>query len=111
MNGCIYYQYSLIFLRYIDNGIYAFTKDALIDTVIEELQAKLELMDEGQLSDYLEVSISIDNNGEFHLTQPHSIDQIFKEIYFRADTKQHQAMQAPVTILKRDKDLDDHKAC
>jgi hypothetical protein len=42
---------------------------------------------EGQLSDYLGVNISVDEQGDFHLTQPHLIDQVLKELNFRADTK------------------------
>jgi hypothetical protein len=89
--------------------MYVSTHDALIDAAIEDLQARLELTDEGQFSDYFGVNISIDDNGDFHSTQPHLIDQILKEINFRVDTKL-QATSASVSILKRDKDLNNHKA-
>lgn len=69
-----------------------------------------KMTDEGQLSDYCGVNISsVDDNGNFHLTQPYLIDQILKEINLRADTKL-KATPAPVTILKQDEDLEDHKA-
>jgi hypothetical protein len=80
VDECIYYQDGLIFLCYIDDGIFASPKDAIIDAAIKELQERLELIDEGQLSDYLKVNVTVDDDGNFHLTQPHLIDQVLKEL-------------------------------
>jgi hypothetical protein len=110
VDECIYYRDKIVFLRYIDDGIYASSKDSLIDAAIEELQERLELTDKGQLSDYLGVNVSVDDNGTFHLTQPHLIDQVLQEMSFRADTKPKPTPAPSTTILKRDLDLEDHKA-
>jgi hypothetical protein len=110
VDECVYYRDKLIFLRYIDDGIFASPEDAIIDEAIEELHAHLELTDEGQLSDYLGVNISVDKDGSFHLTQPHLISQILEEINFRADTKAQRTPAPSTTLLKRDLELEAHKA-
>jgi hypothetical protein len=110
VDECVYYRDKLVFLRYLDDGIFASPEDALIEAAIKQLQSRLELTDEGQLSDYLGVNISVDAKGSFHLTQPHLIDQVLQEINFRPDTKLQYTAAESTTILKRDLDMPDHKA-
>ena len=51
-----------------------------MDEIITELQQRgLKLTVEGTISDFLGVEIRRSPNGEFHLTQPHLIEQILQD--------------------------------
>jgi hypothetical protein len=54
---------------------------AEIDQIIKEMQeAKLDVTIKGNLQDFLGANVERKTDGTIHLTQPHLIDQILKDL-------------------------------
>ena len=72
------------------------------------MQASFNLMDEGDISDYLgiKVTLSVDSNS-ISLTQPHLIAAIASEIGFMNTTKSKGVPASSTVILQRDLDGED----
>ena len=78
---CVFYRGQTIYVLYTDNSILADPSEKDIDQIIKDLRkAKLDLTIEGDLQDFLGVNIEKKTDGTIHLTQPHLIDQILKDL-------------------------------
>lgn len=77
----------MVFLVYVDDGIFAGLSTQKIDQAIQELKQRYNMTDEGSLTDYLGVHIENDNQGRFHLTQPTLIQKILSDVNFQDHTK------------------------
>jgi hypothetical protein len=53
-----------------------------MDQTLKGIEQLFDMTDKGNLADHLIVNIRKDDEGRFHLTQPHLIDQILKELNF-----------------------------
>ena len=53
VNPCVYYRGLLIFLLYTDDSILISPDDSEIDRTVEELSKHFNIMDQGQIDDYL----------------------------------------------------------
>ena len=70
-----------MYALYTDDSILAGPDKAEMDQIIKEMQeAKLDITIEGDLQDFLGVNIERKADGTIHLTQPHLIDQILKDL-------------------------------
>jgi len=58
-----------------------------------------DLTVEGDISDFLGIIIQCHNNGTVHLTQPHLIDSILKELGLQADSAKSKATPAASSKL------------
>jgi uncharacterized membrane protein YheB (UPF0754 family) len=66
---------------YTDNSILIGPDKNEIDAIIKDMQAaKLDIIEEGELKDFLAVSIERIPDGTIHLTQSHLIDQILDNL-------------------------------
>ena len=81
VDECVFYRGSTLYVLYTDDSLLAGPDKAEIDRIIEELQskAKLAITMEGDLADFLGVSIDRRPDGTIHLSQPHLIDQILED--------------------------------
>ena len=75
------------YVLYTDDSLLAGPDAKEIDRIIDELQskAKLAITVEGDLADFLGVNIDRRADGTIHLTQPHLIDQILKDLRLTGD--------------------------
>jgi hypothetical protein len=82
VDECVYYRGKTLYVLYTDNSLLAGPDKDEIQTIIDELQekAKLQLIVEGDLADFLGVSIKRKKDGTIHMTQPHLIDQILQDL-------------------------------
>ena len=80
-----------------------------IDSVIKEIQnVGLDITVEGTLEDFLGVNISRKADGTIHLTQPHLIDQILKDLRLDGDNVTTKTTPASsTTLLSRHSESDD----
>ena len=112
VDECVYYRGSMILLAYVDDCIIISPSDDDIDEVIESLKQPtadtraFDMTDEGELSDYLGVKITRQDDGTIHLTQPHLIDQIISDLGLKPNTKT-KAMPA-LTSKVLNKDINGH---
>jgi hypothetical protein len=101
---CVFYRGTTMYVLYTDDSILAGPNQAEIDQLIKELrQANLDLTIEGTLDDFLGVNIDRKSDGTIHLTQPHLIDQILKDLKID-DQERTKGRQTPAncsTLLSR----------
>ena len=77
---CLFYRGDVMFVVYVDDGIFVSPSDQHITDAINELkQQKLDIEDQGDLNDYLGVNVTTLKNGDIKLSQPHLIEQIIDE--------------------------------
>ena len=84
---------------YTDDSIIASPDNAEIEKVMQELkEAKLNMTDEGDVKDFLGVHISKQKDGTIHMSQPHLIDQILKDL--RMDDERTSVKSTPAASSK-----------
>jgi hypothetical protein len=98
-----------MFVLYTDDSIIAGPDPKEIDSVIKEIQkVGLDITVEGTLEDFLGVNISRKADGSTHLTQPHLIDQILKDLRLDGDNVTPKTTPASsTTLLSRHTESDD----
>jgi hypothetical protein len=110
---CVYYRGQVVFLVYVDDGIFIAPNQRLIqqaydDLGIEAIDEKgvhhraFRVTDEGDLADYLGVKIEQLPNGTIKLSQPHLIQQILDDLGFSSQTKSQPTPAASTIKLNRD---------
>ena len=81
MDKCVFYRGQTMYALYTDDSILAGLNKEEIEQVVKDLKnAKLDLTEEGDLEDFLGVQIERRADGLIHLSQPHLIDQILKDL-------------------------------
>ena len=86
VDECVFYRGNVLYVLYTDNSILAGPNKDEIEQVLKELkEAKLDITDEGDVKDFLGVNIKKQNDGTIHMTQPHLIDQILKDLNMNGD--------------------------
>ena len=82
VDECVFYRGQTLYVLYTDDSLLAGPDKDEIDDSIRELQekAKLSITVEGDLADFLGVSIDRRRDGTIHLSQPNLIDQILKDL-------------------------------
>ena len=88
VDECVFYKGRSMYVLYTDDSILAGPDEKEIDQIIKELQnSELNVTVEGDLQDFLGVNIKRKQDDTIHLTQPHLIDQVLKDL--KLDTKQN----------------------
>ena len=111
IDECVFYRGNLIFLCYVDDGIFAGPNNADIDQAIKDLadptkaKATFNIEDQGDIADYLGINFEAKDNGLIKLSQPHLIDQIIKEVGIKP-TERKSVPASPGKILRRDEDAE-----
>jgi hypothetical protein len=93
----------VIFIVYVDDGIFASPSQKAIDQAIKELKELFDMEDQGSIStNYLEVNVEHLPNGDIKLSQLHLIDQIIDDVHISKQVAGKQKPAAATKILKRD---------
>ena len=98
---CLFYRDNVMFIVYVDDGIFVSTSDDAIDKAIQDLKdQKLNLEDQGDIKDYLGVNVTELDNGKIKLSQPHIIDQIIEDtkIPINGETKPTPAPSTKILV-------------
>jgi hypothetical protein len=96
---CVFYRGTTMCASCTDDSILAGPDKAEIDQIIKETQeAKLDTTIEGDLQDFLGANIERKADGTIHLTQPHLIDQILKDLRLEDENVTTKAI--PASSLK-----------
>jgi hypothetical protein len=109
VDECVFYRGSTLYVLYTDDNLLAGPDKAEIDRIIEELQskAKLSITVEGDLADFLGVSIDRRSDRTIHLSQPHLIDQILEDLRLnKSNVKDRSTPAASSKLLTRHSDSD-----
>jgi hypothetical protein len=78
INGCLYTKQEIILVVYVDDIILISPYKTLIQKEIKSLQEEYDLMDDGELQDYLGIRFERRNDGSLKLTQPRMIERVLK---------------------------------
>jgi hypothetical protein len=81
IDDCVFNRDDVIFIVYVDDGIFLGPSDQQLHDIINELRnLKLSIEDQGHLADYVRVSIKKLKNGIIKLTQQALIDSIISDV-------------------------------
>ena len=110
---CVFIKGKILYVLYTDDSILMGPDPIELDDLINQMRTTgLELTVEGDISDFLGVKIEYKQDGTIHLTQPHLIESILKELNLsRPDTHIKSTPAASSKILHRhadSKDFDNH---
>ena len=100
VDECVFYRGQTLYVLYTDDSILAGPSEKEIDQIIKDLRkAKLDLTIEGDLQDFLGVNIEKKKDGTTHLTQPHLIAQILKDLRLNNDRVTTKTTPASSSVL------------
>jgi hypothetical protein len=88
VDKCVFHRVTTMYVLYTDDSLLAGPSKTEIDAIIKELKekAKLEITVEGDLADFLGMSIERKSDGTIHISQPHLIDQILNDLRLNDDS-------------------------
>jgi hypothetical protein len=80
IDDCVFFRSDIIFMVYVDDGIFLGNDDAQLLQAIKEIQGLgLNIEDQGHPADYVGVSIKKHRNGFYEFTQRALIDSIIED--------------------------------
>jgi len=80
-DDCVFFRGDIIFMVYVDNGIFLGNNDAQLELAIKEIQGLgLNIEDQGHPADYVGVNIKKLRDGTYKFTQWALIDSIIEDI-------------------------------
>ena len=81
IDDCVFFRGDIIFMVYVDDGIFLGNEDAQLKQAIQEIQnVGLNIEDQGHPADYVGVSINKLRDGSYEFTQPALIDAIINDV-------------------------------
>ena len=100
IDECLFYRGNSVFVLYTDDSILAGPDSNELDEILADMtNVGLKLTVEGDISDFLGVQqIDRNDDGGFHLSQPHLIEDILKEL--RLDGKKTTTKNTPGSSSK-----------
>ena len=103
IDECLFYRGEVMYALYTDDSILAGPSKPEIDKIIKEMRThKLNITDEGDITDFLGVNIENRGDGTVKLSQPHLVDQILKDLRLESDdVKTKSTPAASSKILSR----------
>jgi hypothetical protein len=102
IDPCVYYRGKMVFMIYVDDGIFAGPDKGEIERLFKELQAKFNITDEGDLTEYLGVLVEKQPDGRTKLSQPQLIEQILSDLWFNDKTKSKATPAPGGQVLERE---------
>jgi hypothetical protein len=98
INNCVFYKDDIIFMRYVDDGIFLGPDDdKLIQAIRDIPNAGLNIEDQGHPADYVGVNIRKAKDGSYEFSQRALIDSIINDVGL--DDKRTKPVPAKVTVL------------
>ena len=102
VDDCVFYIREIVFIVYVDAGIFAFPSDTAIDQAITDIGSKFDIEYQGSLNDCIRINIESLPDDKFNIFQPQLIDQIVQDMNL---TKMELSRSTPSNsnvILKQD---------
>ena len=106
-DGCVFYCKDVIFMFYVDNGLFFAKNQKDIDKAIKDLmnankaKKKLTLEDQGDINNYLGINTEQLKDRQLKLSQPQIIDDILSKIGIDNNWVAKQVAASPAKIISR----------
>jgi len=105
VDECVFYRGNVMYVLYTDDSILAGPDLSEIDKAIQDIQAaELDITIEGDIQDFLGINIERREDGTIHLTQPHLIDQVIKDLKLPENATTKSTPAASSKLLSRHSD-------
>ena len=100
IDECLFYKGKVIYALYTDDSIITGPDLHEIEQAVTDIKAAgLDVTEEGTLEDFLGVNIDRKEDGTIHLTQPHLIEQILKDLKLDGDEVKIKSTPIPATRI------------
>jgi hypothetical protein len=99
IDPCVFYYHGNVLLIYVDDTIILGPTTQGIENILAKLRSQFNVNDGGDMSDYLGVKETREKNGTIHLTQPHLIKSILRDLHL-IDNKQATTRTLPALTTK-----------
>jgi len=99
IDSCVFYYQGNVLLIYVDDTIILGPTTQGIENILAKLRSQFNVDDGGDMSDYLGVKVTREKNGTIHLTQPHLIESILRDLHL-IDNKQATTRTLPALTTK-----------
>ncbi len=81
IDDCVFFRDDVIFMVYVDDGIFIGSDDAQLQAIVKEMQdLGLNIEDQGHPADYVGVNIKKLKDGSYEFTQRALIDSIISDV-------------------------------
>ena len=107
LDPCLYYRGSVLFLVYIDDCIVFGPNAQDIDQVVTDLQScpqQFTVDDQADVGDFLGIQIKRQADSSVHLSQPHLMDSIMKDLHLQQGSNPKTTPTVTSTLLHKDTD-------
>jgi len=81
IDPCVFYYKGNVLLIYVDDTIILGPTTQGIEEILTKLRSQFNIDDGGDMSDYLGVKVMREKDGTIHLTQPHLIESILRDLH------------------------------
>jgi hypothetical protein len=99
IDPCVFYYQGKVLLIYVDDTIILGPTLQGIEDILTKLRSQFNIDDEGDMSDYLGVRVTREKDGTIHLTQPHLIESILRDLHL-IDKKQTTTRALPALTTR-----------
>jgi hypothetical protein len=87
INPCVCYRGKTVFMIYVNDGKFVGPDREEIEQLFKELQAKFNITDKGDLTEYLGVLVEKHLDGRTKLSQPPLVKQVLNDLWFNKKIK------------------------
>ena len=95
---CVFYRGNVMYVLYTDDSILAGPdKDELKQVIADIKSAGLDVTEEGDIEDFLGVNIDRVDDDTYHLSQPHLIEQILRDLNLDGENVQTKETPSPLS--------------
>ena len=95
VDECVFYRYDILFIVYVDNGMFFGNSDDAITSIIQQMKDKgLNIEDQGHLADYVGVNIKKLHDFTHEFTQRALINSIIDDV----DTRNSYTKPVPTKV-------------
>ena len=85
---------------YVDDGIITTKKNSSIDLIIKQLKERYEIMNKGEIQDYLGIHLEQRTDVTIKISQPRLIDQILTDVQLSPKSHRHYILAVSFRIIQ-----------
>ena len=108
IDPCVFFYKQTILLLFVDDVIINNLTTTGLDEAVDLIKDNADVDDQGEINDYVGVNMTHNDDGSIHMTQPHLIASILKDVRLTKESKPAPTPALSTVILHADLDGEDH---